>query len=148
MRLNTKSRYAVMALADMASFKANKPISLRDISLRQSISLMYLEQIFLKLKKHNIVQSVRGSSGGYILSKNPNNLKLSEIFLALDENVKTINCYVLPFLFTWRTPIFEGRLAADASRFPRSYKGIEEKSLARTPPEDTGKTPFHPSSTK
>ena len=50
MRLNTKSRYAVMALADMASFKANKPISLRDISLRQGISLQYLEQIFLKLK--------------------------------------------------------------------------------------------------
>ena len=92
MRLNTKSRYAVMALADMARFRGNKPISLRDISLRQSISLLYLEQIFLKLKKHNIVQSVRGSSGGYILSKNPNNLKLSEIFLALDENVKTIGC--------------------------------------------------------
>ena len=92
MRLNTKSRYAVMALADMASFKANKPISLRDISLRQSISLLYLEQIFLKLKKHNIVKSIRGSNGGYILSKNPNNLKLSEIFSALNENVKTINC--------------------------------------------------------
>ena len=81
-----------MALADMATFKANKPISLRDISLRQSISLLYLEQIFLKLKKHNIVKSIRGSNGGYILSKNPNNLKLSEIFLALNENVKTINC--------------------------------------------------------
>ena len=92
MRLNTKSRYAVMALADMATFKANKPISLRDISLRQSISLLYLEQIFLKLKKHNIVKSIRGSNGGYILSKNPNNLKLSEIFSALNENVKTINC--------------------------------------------------------
>ena len=92
MRLNTKSRYAVMALADMASFKDYKPISLRDISLRQSISLNYLEQIFLKLKKNNLVKSVRGSSGGYILSKNPNNLKLSEIFLALDENVKTIGC--------------------------------------------------------
>ena len=81
-----------MALADMASFKANKPISLRDISLRQSISLLYLEQIFFKLKKHNIVKSIRGSNGGYILSKNPNNLKLSEIFSALNENVKTINC--------------------------------------------------------
>ena len=92
MRLNTKSRYAVMALADMASFKANNPISLRDISLRQSISLQYLEQIFLRLKKHNIVKSIRGSNGGYVLSKNPNNLKLSEIFLALDENVKTIGC--------------------------------------------------------
>ena len=54
MRLNTKSRYAVMALADMASFRLNKPISLRDISLRQGISLQYLEQIFLKLKKHNL----------------------------------------------------------------------------------------------
>ena len=92
MRLNTKSRYAVMALADMASFKANKPISLRDISLRQSISLQYLEQIFLKLKKKNIVKSVRGSNGGYVLSKNSNNIKLSEIFLALNENVKTIGC--------------------------------------------------------
>ena len=92
MKLNTKSRYAVMALADMASFNKSKPISLRDISLRQSISLQYLEQIFLKLKKHNIVKSVRGSNGGYVLSKNSNNIKLSEIFLALNENVKTIGC--------------------------------------------------------
>ena len=90
MRLNTKSRYAVMALADMAIFQAKKPISLRDISLRQSISLQYLEQIFLQLKKNNIVKSVRGSSGGYVLSKNASNIKLSDIFSALDENVKTI----------------------------------------------------------
>ena len=92
MRLNTKSRYAVMALADMARFKVNEPISLRDISLRQSISLQYLEQIFLKLKKGNIVKSIRGSNGGYILSKNANNIKLSEIFLALEEKVKTVGC--------------------------------------------------------
>ena len=70
MRLNSKSRYAVMALADMASFDKSKPISLRDISLRQNISLQYLEQIFLKLKKNNIVKSVRGTNGGYVLSKN------------------------------------------------------------------------------
>ncbi len=92
MRLNTKSRYAVMALADMANFKANKPVSLRDISIRQSISLQYLEQIFLKLKKNNIVKSIRGSNGGYVLSKNASNIKLSEIFIALNENVKTIGC--------------------------------------------------------
>jgi Predicted transcriptional regulator len=55
MRLNSKSRYAVMALADMASFNKSKPISLRKISLKQSISLQYLKQIFLKLKKHNII---------------------------------------------------------------------------------------------
>ena len=81
-----------MALADMAIFQAKKPISLRDISLRQSISLQYLEQIFLQLKKNNIVKSVRGSSGGYVLSKNASNIKLSDIFSALDENVKTIGC--------------------------------------------------------
>ena len=92
MRLNTKSRYAVMALADMARFENDKPISLRDISLRQSISLQYLEQIFLKLKKNNIVKSIRGIKGGYVLMKNPKQIKLSEIFTALDENVKTIGC--------------------------------------------------------
>ena len=92
MRLNTKSRYAVMALADMARFKENKPISLRDISLRQGISLQFLEQIFQKLKKNQIVKSIRGINGGYILAKNPNNIKLSEVFLALDENIKTIGC--------------------------------------------------------
>ncbi len=81
-----------MALADMASFKENMPISLRDISLRQSISLLYLEQIFSKLKKNNIVKSVRGINGGYILSKNPKYIRISEIFLALDENVKTTGC--------------------------------------------------------
>ncbi len=81
-----------MALADMARFKENMPISLRDISLRQSISLLYLEQIFSKLKKNNIVKSIRGTNGGYVLSKNPKQIKLSEIFLALDEKVKTIGC--------------------------------------------------------
>ena len=92
MRLNTKSRYAVMALADMARFENDKPISLRDISLRQSISLLYLEQIFLKLKKHNIVNSIRGINGGYTLIKDPENLKLSDIFKAVDEKVKTLSC--------------------------------------------------------
>ena len=81
-----------MALADMARFKENNPISLRDISLRQSISLLYLEQIFLKLKKHNIVKSTRGIKGGYVLTKNPKQIKLLEIFIALDENVKTVGC--------------------------------------------------------
>jgi len=92
MKLNTRSRYAVMALADMASFNTQNPVSLRDISLRQNISLVYLEQIFSKLKKNNIVKSIRGTNGGYILTKDPEKIKLSNIFLAVDEKVKTVQC--------------------------------------------------------
>ena len=92
MKLTTKGRYAVMALADLANFNKASPVPLRDISFRQGISLLYLEQIFLKLKKQNIVRSIRGSGGGYILFKKAEELKLSEIFFAVDENVKTINC--------------------------------------------------------
>ena len=92
MKLNTKSRYAVMALADMAVFSNTNAVSLRDISLRQGISLLYLEQIFLRLKKNNIVKSVRGINGGYILVKSPKELKISDILLALDQKVKTVQC--------------------------------------------------------
>ena len=92
MKLNTRGRYAVMALADMAKFDNQNPISLRDVSLRQNISLVYLEQIFSKLKKNNIVKSIRGTNGGYILSKDPEQIKLSTIFSAVEEKVKTVQC--------------------------------------------------------
>ena len=92
MKLTTKGRYAVMALADIAKFDKNVPVSLRDISLRQGISLLYLEQIFSKLRKNEIVKSVRGSSGGYILTKNPDQIKLANIFYAVDEKVKQVQC--------------------------------------------------------
>ena len=81
-----------MALADIARFKNNHPISLRDISIRQGISLVYLEQLFLKLKKNEIVKSIRGTQGGYVLNKNPNDIKLTNIFHAVDEKVKTVQC--------------------------------------------------------
>ena len=92
MKLTSRGRYAVMALADIASFDGQKPVSLRDISLRQNISLVFLEQIFSKLKKDNIVKSIRGANGGYILSSNPDQIKLSSIFSAVDEHVKTVQC--------------------------------------------------------
>ena len=92
MKLNTRARYAVMALADIAKFDKQNPISLRDISLRQSISLVYLEQIFSKLKKNNIVKSIRGTNGGYILTKDPEQIKLSNIFSAVEEKIKTKQC--------------------------------------------------------
>ena len=92
MKLNTRGRYAVMALADLANFDKENPVSLRDISLRQNISLVYLEQIFSKLKKNNIVKSIRGTNGGYVLTKDPEQIKLSNIFSAVDEKVKTVQC--------------------------------------------------------
>ena len=92
MKLSSKGRYAVMALTDLGKFKAKDPVALRDISLRQGISLNYLEQIFLKLKKNKIVKSIRCKKGGYILNKNASELKISDILLAVDEKIKTIGC--------------------------------------------------------
>jgi|TARA_B100002052_G_scaffold15901_1_gene12688 Rrf2 family iron-sulfur cluster assembly transcriptional regulator len=92
MKLSSKGRYAVMALADLAKFDPNEPVSLRDISLRQGISLVYLEQLFLKLKKNKIVNSVRGNKGGYTLNKKASEINISEVFLAVDEKIKTVGC--------------------------------------------------------
>ena len=92
MKLSSKGRYAVMALADIARFNQNEPISLRDISLRQGISLVYLEQLFLKLKKNDVVKSKRGKKGGYILSRNASDIKISDILFAVEEKVKTVGC--------------------------------------------------------
>ena len=92
MKLTTKGRYAVMAMADLALYKDNGPISLTDISLRQNISLPYLEQIFIKLKDNNLVKSTRGAKGGYILEKSANEIKISNIIFAVDEEVNTLNC--------------------------------------------------------
>ena len=92
MKLTSKGRYAVMAMADLALFKDNGPISLSDISLRQNISLPYLEQIFIKLKDNNLVKSTRGAKGGYVLEKPANDIKISNIISAVDEEVKVLSC--------------------------------------------------------
>ena len=92
MKLTSKGRYAVMAMADLAKNNVKEPTSLTQISLRQGISIAYLEQLFLKLRKNNLVQSVRGPSGGYLLSKNPEEIKLLSIISAVDEKIKTVKC--------------------------------------------------------
>ena len=92
MKLTSKGRYAVMAMADLANTNANEPINLTEISLRQGISISFLEQIFLKLKKNNLVESSRGPSGGYSLAKSPEEIKLSSIIKAVNEEVKTVGC--------------------------------------------------------
>jgi Rrf2 family iron-sulfur cluster assembly transcriptional regulator len=92
MKLTTKGRYAVMAMADLATNENLKPISLSEISVRQNISLSYLEQLFVKLKNNHLVKSVRGPHGGYILEKKAKDIKLSSIIFAVNEEVRTLNC--------------------------------------------------------
>ena len=92
MKLTSKGRYAVMAMADLAKNYVKEPISLTEISLRQGISIDYLEQLFLKLRKNNLVQSVRGPLGGYLLSKPADEIKLLSIISAVDEKIKTVKC--------------------------------------------------------
>ena len=92
MKLTNKGKYAVMAMADLASNSDEGPISLAEISIRQNISLAYLEQIFSKLKNNKLVRSSRGANGGYVLEKPASEIKLSNIIFAVDEEVKTLNC--------------------------------------------------------
>ena len=92
MKLTSKGRYAVMAMADLAKNNVKEPISLAEISLRQGISTSYLEQLFLKLRKNNLVDSVRGPFGGYMLSKPPEEIRLLSIIRAVDEKIKTVKC--------------------------------------------------------
>ena len=92
MKLTSKGRYAVMAMADLAKNNDREPISLSEISLRQGISVSYLEQLFLKLRKNNLVQSERGPLGGYVLTKPPEEIQLLSIINAVDEKIQTVKC--------------------------------------------------------
>ena len=88
MRLSTKGRYAVMAMADLAQHEAaNKPVSLADIAQRQEISLSYLEQLFAKLRRSGLVKSVRGPGGGYRLSRPATEIRVADIIVAVDEPI-------------------------------------------------------------
>ena len=92
MKLTSRGRYAVIAMADLAKNHDPRPVSLNEISSRQGISILYLEQLFLKLKQNRLVHSRRGSHGGYVLSKTPDQIKLSNIISAVNEEVKTLKC--------------------------------------------------------
>lgn len=92
MRLTTKGRYAVTAMLDLC-INANKgPVTLSDISKRQDISLSYLEQLFSKLRKHELVSSVRGPGGGYLLGKKDSEIDVAEIIDAVSESLDTTKC--------------------------------------------------------
>ena len=87
MKLNTQGRYALIALVDLSSRSDSRNISLSEISARQNISLPYLEQLFLKLRKAGIVKSFRGSAGGYAIAKSPDLIRITEILKAVDQDL-------------------------------------------------------------
>ena len=91
MKLSTKGRYAMIALADLAENGGSTLVSLGDISKRQDISLAYLEQLFVKLRRAGIVESVRGPGGGYRLAKGPDSIRVSEILEAVDETMDAMS---------------------------------------------------------
>ena len=92
MRLTTKGRFAVTAMIDLAMHHGGGPVTLAEISGRQKISLSYLEQLFGKLRRHRLVESVRGPGGGYNLAKDMANVTVADIILAVDEPIDATQC--------------------------------------------------------
>jgi len=92
MRLTTKGRYAVTAMLDLALHCSDGPVSLSDISVRQGISLSYLEQLFSKLRRHQLVSSIRGPGGGYVLGDFGREIAISSIIDAVDETIDSTKC--------------------------------------------------------
>lgn len=91
MKLSTKGRYAMVALTDLALAKGDDLVSLAEISKRQDISLPYLEQLFVKLRRAGLVEAVRGPGGGYRLSRIPSEIRVSEILEAVEETVSAMH---------------------------------------------------------
>jgi Rrf2 family iron-sulfur cluster assembly transcriptional regulator len=92
MKLTTKGRYAVTAVLDLAFHEQGGPVSLADISERQGISLSYLEQLFSRLRRNNVVASTRGPGGGYSLARPDTEISMAEIILAVDESYDATSC--------------------------------------------------------
>lgn len=92
MKLSTKARYAVMAMVDLANTGACGPVKLADIAARQQISLSYLEQLFARLRRGDLVCSVRGPGGGYCLCRPQQDISIADIVLAVDEPIEATRC--------------------------------------------------------
>jgi Rrf2 family iron-sulfur cluster assembly transcriptional regulator len=92
MRLTTKGRFAVTAMLDLAMNSGKRPVTLAGISQRQSISLSYLEQLFGKLRRHTLVESVRGPGGGYTLARDLEKVSVADIITAVDEPLDATQC--------------------------------------------------------
>jgi Rrf2 family transcriptional regulator, iron-sulfur cluster assembly transcription factor len=91
-RLSTRGRYAVMAMVDLAHHGNGEPVSLAEIAEREEISLAYLEQLFAKLRRAGLVNSVRGPGGGYLLAHSRDDTRIADIILAVDEPIRAVRC--------------------------------------------------------
>ena len=92
MKISTRTRYGLRAIAEIAEHEAGRPIRLKTIAERQDISVKYLEQLMTMLRSAGFVRSIRGSKGGYVLARLPSQIKLSELFRALEGSVTTTEC--------------------------------------------------------
>ncbi|MDH3454481.1 MAG: Rrf2 family transcriptional regulator [Desulfuromonadales bacterium] len=92
MRMSTKAQYAVRAMVNLNLYSEGSPVTLRDISLRESISLTYLEQLFVKLRRGKIVKSVRGPGGGYLLARPAREIQVDEIIDSVEESLVPVSC--------------------------------------------------------
>ncbi len=92
MRLTTKGQYAVRAMVNLACHPDKKPVALKDISVDEGISLAYLEQLFVKLRKGNMVRSVRGPGGGYVLARHPADINVGEVITVVEEPLNPVAC--------------------------------------------------------
>ncbi len=92
MKMSAKGRYAVMAMCDLAGHRTGRPVALADIAERQDISLSYLEQLFAKLRRGGLVNSVRGPGGGYLLARPAEEMPVADIIMAVDEPVRATRC--------------------------------------------------------
>ena len=93
MRLSTKGRYAVMAMVELAKRSNGRPVPLAEIARRQEISLSYLEQLFGKLRRGHLIDSARGPGGGYMLARPADEMRISDIILAVDEPIRATRCH-------------------------------------------------------
>lgn len=92
MRLTTKGQYAVRAMVNLAAHGSESPVTLKDISADEDISLSYLEQLFVKLRKGNVVRSIRGPGGGYVLARSPREISVGEVITVVEEPLNPVSC--------------------------------------------------------
>jgi len=118
MRLSTKGQYAVRAMVNLACHADGKPVNLRDISVEEGISLSYLEQLFVKLRKGKIVKSVRGPGGGYVLAKPTARISVGEVISVVEEPLNPVACL---------DGGFTGCERAERCITQRVWKGLAEK---------------------